>query len=471
MAPILRVRKRDGTILEDISSIAFDKSATRRLANMGECTFRVPSYLVSEIQDDGYPLITRGRRQIELVTDFAGLYHHGVIWTLEDEGDADMAYTRVTSYTPRIYWRYRPVRNGVNSIFNNVTNTYRHSIGDFSDPDIIARNRSGPQIIEEALFASENTLTNGGTEGPDNAEGQLMMDLAASSFAVGGADLRGAPTDYPMSIEDLVSLLESTGEVDCVETPIIGSVGLEGFQNLATLAVYNGNFGRNLTGVAQTVKNVVIPSDGYVHFDYATGSYNVANFRRSEDMTIACNKLWDYLGQREDLQHWHANVTGSAFGPFSIFNTMRPPGGESVDSLNDPVGPPWTDNQLGEIIYNSRQAFGVLMLIGVYDNFGSEQSAFELYARLWQIESFLRANGREMVYITPTSTSEGETPPGDVFLPGDFDIGDLIEINMGAKSRIAESGASRVYAITINIDDDGVESIGELETSPDQNAA
>ena len=457
MAPILRVRKRDGTILEDISSIAFDKSATRRLNRIGECSFRVPSYLVSDIQDDGLPLICSGYRQIELSLDTTGLFHHGIAWVVEDEGDADMAYTRVTSYDPMIVWRYRPARDHIAS---GTPAGYYHSVGDLSDPKVVERQKTGPQIIEEILFQSEASGAGQSPVPSDDAEGQLFLDLQASTFATGGADLSGAPTDYPMSIADLASLLTNTGALDIVIQPLIGGLGQDGFQNIGTVHCYNGNFGTNRTAS--------------VHFDWQTGDYNIELFRRSDDMTTIGNKLWYFLGQREDQQHWRGNIT--ADHP----DLQQPPGGRVVNPDNSFLGPPcdpldaaWANNGLGQLIACSRSSLGVFMLLSTIDNFGSGSggdptSAYPIWLRQWQIESLLRSKPREMLYITPTKTSPGETRPGDVFLPGDFDIGDLVTVNMGPKSRLTESGGMRIYSYTIDIDDDGVEALGEFQASPDQ---
>jgi hypothetical protein len=57
-----------------------------------------------------------------------------------------------------------------------------------------------------------------------------------------------------------------------------------------------------------------------------------------------------------------------------------------------------------------------------------------------------------------------------VFEPGDFDIGDLVTVNVGSKARYAATGAQRIYQYTIDIDDDGVEALGELVCSPDQDS-
>jgi hypothetical protein len=69
-----------------------------------------------------------------------------------------------------------------------------------------------------------------------------------------------------------------------------------------------------------------------------------------------------------------------------------------------------------------------------------------------------------MVYLTPTRDSGVDAAVGD------FDIGDRIAVNIGSTARVASSGAQRIYGFTIEIDDDGVEALGELAVSPDQDS-
>jgi hypothetical protein len=244
------------------------------------------------------------------------------------------------------------------------------------------------------------------------------------------------PNAAPMTIAEIASLLTNTGELDIVIEPIIG-LGIP--SNLGRVHCFNGNYGNDLTGS--------------VHFDYATGDYNARLLRRTEDMSTIANKNWYYLGPRQDQQHWAGNVTGDR--P----SLPHPPGGDvTLPYTNGAPGSP--TNPLGGVIASSRNELGVFMQIGIYDNFGSEASAFPLYERLWQVESLLRANPRNMVYITPIRNG--------AFGPGDFDVGDLITINIGDAARVSESGVQRIYAYTIDIDDDAVEALGEFESSPDQ---
>lgn len=430
MAATVTVRYRNGDVIADISSICMDKQLSFRLNRPASFTFRVPSYLVNELQDDvpdPLPLLCTGRRQISVTTDAMGLCFHGLVWNIEDDGDEDMVYSRVTCWDPMIVWRYRPARDLVDS--------YSGDAGNLSDPSFIARNKFGGPIMEEILYASENPVLI-----PGEAEGQLFIDLDASTFTAGGADLSGAPTNWPMTIAEIATLLTNTGELDIVLTPVIGTVGADNFMNMATLATYTGNYGTDRTAT--------------VHFDYATGDNNARLFRRHENMDTIGNKIFYYLGPRMDQQHWRSNVTR-----------------DHPDFSTIPSFP-----QLDTDIDVSRAFYGVYMLNNIYDNFGSghgsvsagETSAYWLFMRQWMVESLLRLGPRNLVYITPVRDTAALPAGGDVFTPGDFGLGDLITINIGAKTRKAESGAQRVYAFTVDIDDDGVEALGEFVTSPDQ---
>lgn len=431
MAAIFRIRERDGTILEDIASIAQNKRLKRRLNRPSECTFRVPSYLVNEIQADGLPLICSGYRQVEVVLDSTGLFFHGLIWNCEDEGDEDMVYTQVTAYDPMMVWRYKPARDLVDS--------YSGDAGNLSDPSFIERNVTGPQMMEEILIASENwDLISTG-----ESEGQLFIDLNGSTYAVGGEDLRGAPTNWPMMISEIATLLTNTGELDIVIEPIVGGTGStvpgntpsgnttagnpwsdqNNFQNMAKVHCYNGNYGTDRSAT--------------VNFDFATGDYNAKMLRRTDSMDTIGTKMTYFLGPRLDQQHWRRSVTGSALLPAN----------PAIDAARDAA----------------RTAIGMFAPpISIYDNFGSETSASELYEYSWLTETVLRLKPREMVYITPVRDG--------AFGPGDFDIGDVITVNVGNKARLTSSGVQRIYSYTIDIDDDAVEALGEFECSPDQDS-
>lgn len=440
------LRERDGTVLADITGIAMQKQIVRRLNRPARCTFRVPSYMVSDIQTDGYPLLCTGRRQISVTLDATGLFFHGIIWNIQDDGDEDMVYSTVTAWDPMILWRYRPARDDVDS--------YSGEAGNLSDPSFLARQKFGGLIMEEILTASEG-LTNPARI-PELAEGQLWIDLAASTFSGGGADLSGAPTNWPMNISEIATLLTNTGELDIVLEPIIGGVGAQGFQNMAEVHTFN-SYGTDRTAT--------------VHLDYATGDHNAQHFSRTENMDTIKNKNFYFLGPRLDQQHWRSNVTGDH--P----DLPRPSGGDVNPPFTGGDAPGSANNLLGGLIDTSRDELGVYMGIGIYDNFGSgsgtagsESSAYPLFLRQWAVDSLVSAGPRNLVFVTPVRTPAELPAGGDVYEVGDFDIGDLITINVGAKTRKAESGVQRIYGYTVDIDDDGVEALGELVASPDQDS-
>lgn len=423
------IRYRNGEVVADITDIAMNKQVRRRLNRPASASFRVPSYLVRDLQADDRPLVCSGFRTLSVSLPTTGLYFHGIIWTIEEDGDEDMVYSQVTAYDPMIMWRYRPARDDVDS--------YSGEAGNFSDPSFLARNLYGGPIMQEILTASESPDRIDPPSGPSLAEGPLFVDLSTSTFEGGGADLSGAPTNWPMTIAEIASTLTNTGELDIIIEPLVEVV----FENanLGRVHTYTGDYGVDRTGS--------------VHFDYATGDYNVRLYRRSEDMSTVANKLYYFLGARLDQQHWRSNITRDH------------PGLDTFAS--------WPE--LYTNIDVSRAFLGVMMQISIYDNFGSgsnddpdETSAYPLFLRQWMVESLLRLWPRQMVYITPVRTPALLPGGGDVWEPGDFDIGDLVTVNIGDKARVTESGGQRVYSLTIDIDDDGVAAFGELETSPDQ---
>lgn len=322
--------------------------------------------------------------------------HHGRVVNVSDEADENTGYTTYLSEDPMELWAARPARD---------------ADGDFSKPTFIEDFVTGPQIMEEILHNSEDP-----GDIPTDAEGPLFLEYG--TFATGGTDLTGAPIDWPMTIGEIAALLTETGELDIVLTPV-DSAG-----NMARIDCYNGDFGTDLTG------SVVL--------EFATGSRNVRNVRQVDDMTNMCNKLWYYLGPRvgtpEDLpgdQHWRANVTGS-------------------DPLANPAA-------VEALRLASQATYGVRMDIRIFDARGDEAIVGrDLYRRLWQLESWIRAQPRKLVHVTPNREAE----------IGTFNIGDLVTVAAGSYLRGGFSGAQRVYAFTVSFDADGVRAISELVTSP-----
>ncbi len=344
------------------------------------------------------------------------IVHHGRVLLCETDTGEDTGYTVYNSTDPMELWQWRPVRDDT---------------CDFSDPTIINDYLTGPLIMEAAL---ENTVYCG-SGNQDDTEGAIFLDMG--TFAGGGAHLTGAPTDWPMTIAELASLLISTGELDLVITPTD-----PGGDVMGTIDGYNGDYGTDLSGS--------------IVFSYGMGDFNVRRLRWNQDMTTMVNKLWYYGGPKvataadpAAVQHWCYNVQGD--DPLLAF----PPGGK----LSPPASS--TNNQLGVLRVNSESAYGVRMDIQIFDAYddcmGVGTVGRDLFRRRWQQESWLRAQPREIIHVTPTRETE----------IGTFDIGDLVGVEAVSAVRGGFSGAQRVYEYTVSWDGDGVLELAELQTSAD----
>lgn len=399
----------DGT---DVTGVAIQGSSTRRLNRPSTATVKIP------MQD------AIGGVGSALKINFNGtLHHHGRVLLCETDTGEDTGYTTYNSTDPMELWQWRPVRD---------------EDGDFSQPNIIANSITGPGIVEAMLLNTQFA----GAGPPTDAEGDIFLDIG--TIEAGGVDLTGAPTDWPMSIAELTSLLVSTGCLDVVIVPTDPGGGVMG-----TVSAYNGDYGTDLTAS--------------VDFDYGQGNFNVSRMRWNEDMSNMSNKIWYFMGPRIKTpsdpagnQHWCYNVQGDDPGlPLTI------PNGNSRATL--------LANRL-----TSRTTYGVRMDIQIFDAGECSLGAGgdwdtdccggdpltatfrELYRNRWESESWIRMQPRELIHITPTR----ETAIGS------FDIGDIVGVSATAAVRGGFSGAQRVYEYTISWDQDGVLALSELQTSP-----
>ncbi len=393
----------------DVTSVCVAGNWTRRLNRPSTAQVRIPMELVTA--DVGTLL------KIEaLVGSTFEIVHHGRVLLCETDTAEDGGYTVYNSTDPMEMWQWRPVRD------NDC---------DFSDPQIIPEYLTGPAIVEAAL----NNSIDCGDSSQADCEGPLFLTVNAA--ASGGVDLSGAPTDWPMTIAELTSLLVSTGELDVVITPTDPGGGIMG-----EVDFYNGNFGTDLSST--------------ITFSYGMGDFNVRRLRWNQDMTTMVNKVWYYGGPKiataadpAAVQHWCFNVTGD--DP----NLAYPPGG----ALSPPASA--TNNQLGVLRVASETAYGVRMDIQIFDAYddcmGVGTVGRDLYRKRWQQESWLRAQPREIIHVTPTRETE----------IGTFDIGDLVGVEAVSAVRGGFSGVQRVYEYTVSWDNDGVLELSELQTSAD----
>lgn len=380
----------------EVTDVVLDGTSKHTLGKPYEATVKLP------LDYAGTGLIGKLLKIVD--TDLASpIDHHGRILNVSDNDDENSGTTEVTSYGPDEIWTWRPARDGAAS----------GDAGDFSKPTFMTRVGTGPQIMEEILTQS--------ADGSNQRYGEGDMKLLLNSFATGGVDLSGALTNWPMTIAEIRSVLQESGELDVIVTPI------DSGGNIGRVDCYNGNYGTDLSGS--------------VIFQYATGAGNVAKIRRTEDLTNACNKLQYFLGPKIDDQHWQDNLTGTDARAV-------------VDG--GPPDPPQTAILAARA--TSRTKYLVRMDIRMYDSFSREAYAKPLFWRLWQVESLLRQNAKTIVHVTP---ERGILPT--------FDIGDIIGVGAGSAFRggFATAG-QRVYDRTISWDTEGVVSIAEIQTSADQ---
>lgn len=402
MAPTITI---DGG---NITNICLRGSWTRRLNRPAQAQVVVPT--------DEILTLPGGVGSRLKIVNGGNTVFHGMIQQVEYEGGEDVGYTTINATDPMELWQWRPVRD---------------ADGDMSQPTIISDFITGPQILEEMLTNSDN-----GALIPSLSEGELFLDLG--TFETGGCDLSGAPTDWPMTIAQLFSLLVSTGCLDAVITPTDPGGGVMG-----TVNAYNGDFGTDLSGS--------------VTFQYGTGAFDIRSYRYNSDMTNVCNKLWYFMGPRistpadpQGDQHWCYNVQGDDPGlPDPI------PNGQSLATL------------LGNRA-SSRGTYGVRMEVQIFDAgqctpddplsccdpTGDPLTALyrELYRNRWETESYIRCFPRDLVHITPTRDAE----------IGTFDIGDLVGVII---PQLGVNAAQRVYTYTTSWDEDGVLALSELQTS------
>lgn len=310
----------------------------------------------------------------------------GRVQHVDDQAEEDDGYTVLTAVCPSHILEYRPARD---------------ADGDFSKPSFMVDFPTGPQMLEEIL---SNSLT---------YEGDL--GFSPGTFASGGVNLSGLPTDWPMAISEILGQLQQTGEVD---------VGMSYSPSGASMSVYNGDMGSDLSGS--------------VSFKYAMGTAsNCRACRRTIDAAELMNKLYIFMGPREgtksdgsvipnDDQHWAGNITRDHpdLAGLSGFSTVS------------------------ALIDSSRATYLERMQIRILDV--DYVTAYQLYLHWWMRESLLRAQPKTLVHITPDPGTEPS-----------FGLGDRIHVQAGTFFRGGFSGTQRVYQYTYRFDVNGVVELGE----------
>lgn len=387
----------------DVTNYAIEGSSTRRLNRPCEAQVRLPldvaiggagSLLKIAFDEfigvDGY--------------DEDGLHFHGFVLMCETSADEDTGYVTYNATDITEMWRWRP---------------FRDFDGDYTMPELIQQFPNAPTIIEQMIINSETECT--GAAGDPEPDGPLFLEMG--QFPILGADMTGAPVDYPMTMAEIANLLVSTGELDIV----IHARDSGGY--IGRIDTYHGDYGTDRRGE--------------VIFEHATGARNIRTIRHTEDMSNMANKLRYLLGPRvgtkadpDGEQHWAASVDG-------LF-----PAAAGTNARQDA----------------SQAAFGTRFDIKIWDN--DESNAVLLWRRLWNIEGWLRAWPMRMTFITPTRNTE----------IGTFDIGDLVAVTAPlivqrptpTVDYDIEGDVQRIYEYTISWTDESVLELSELQASPTQ---
>lgn len=386
------------TLLADLTSAATFTIKTRRSGQ----PLAVVAELAADNTDiratwtDGFRKLYKGLRSLKVRRN-GTLVGHVLVWRIDYTGDENTPRVTVTGYDPLVILKGRP---------------YRDSTGNLIDPNI-ASPISGAAILKGGV---NNSVTNSGPSG--DQEGSLPLGTSAGTFNTTippAVDLGIELSDWPIMLDEVVTLLADTGAVDIWVTPV-ETAGTIGQLNVAN---------RRGSDISATV-----------HFDYGTGNYSIGKVTRSDDMEQFQNKLYYYLGPKRTKTQWQGNITATETTPYNL---------SAYQTLQN----------------NSRTKYGfTFMRIRTFDD-DAASSARPLYHELWKEEVSSTVEGREIVHITPSIDAS--------YQPfADYNPGDTIGINIADICGPVLSGAKqRIDGFDVAVGADGVGVVSEFQTLQD----
>lgn len=370
-----------------------------RFTDLHCAVIRFPGYFLSalpgqtlEIQQDGLPIFNGG------------------IWMPEASGEVDAAYVEATAWDWSISLRKRMCKQG-------------EIPGQPSDPDnmvdispVIDHYKTAPEIaahfVEAALTdpLAEEFDPSGpfGPTGPSKA-----LPVVVGDVETGGVDLTGTPMAFPMTIDRMFQLLQSTGQLIVERVPGDG----------VTILNFRNPYENDLSGS--------------VVYSYGTGLHNAQNPTYTLDLDDLINALWYLVGRRRNDGRWPGSITPTA-----------------PNKTQD-----WPEELL-ERISDSRIAWGYGQEVQILDDAGDENAIREMFEERWANESWIRAVPREFASVVP---QRGTQP--------NFAVGDTIGVAGGTTMNGGFSGAQRVYGFDLTQDADGVITWDDITTSADQEGA
>lgn len=343
---------------------------------------------------------------LELSLNSAPIFNGG-IWMPEASGEVDAAYVEATAWDWSIALRKRMCKQGA------------------SDPDpgnmvdvspVVDTYKTGPEIAshfvqnaiddpDAALFVPSGSFP---PSGPSKA-----LPVVVGTTDTGGVDLTGTPMAFPMTIDRMFGLLQSTGQL------VVQRVPGDGYTTLNFLNPYENDL------------------SGTVVYSYGTGAHNAQNPTYTLDLDDLVNALWYLVGRRRRDGRWPGSITPTA-----------------PNTTED-----WPDELL-QRISDSRIEWGYGQEIQVLDDAGDENAIREMFEERWANESWIRAVVREFASIVP----ERGTQPN-------FTVGDTIGVAGGSTMNGGFSGAQRAYGFDLAQDADGVLTWDDITTSADQEGA
>jgi hypothetical protein len=418
----IEIRDLQSNVVADISTAAL----TRELSVLHNQTrsFKVGALSNNSLFTDTYSgdsmrNLRKGNRKL-LVWEDGQIIFHGRIFSVERVGTADRNDLTITAFDPMMELGFDS-EDRAGRVVRGSTIAGGTYDGNFIDPKFVSSVDggaaiSGPDLIHQIIT---NSLNTGSESDPSPGEGPLPIDLTTGTFDLDvppAVDLSVVDTmDWPVLIGDFIAQLVATGVCDVYMRPVDPSEGLDPYAMVALSAVSSFGTDRHAT----------------VHFDFWTGDENAKECKHTEDFSTINNKLYVYLGPRIDKSHWRSNITPGSSG-----------------TTIDPT--------------SSRATYGVFMSIREFDSIGTESGSRPLYLALWNAEQGYRVEPRDLLWITPQDGS------GSLYTaPQDFEVGDLVAINVGSKFGLALAETQRVYGYTKTWSREDVPSLSQLLTSAD----
>lgn len=177
-----------------------------------------------------------------------------------------------------------------------------------------------------------------------------------------------------------------------------------------------------------------------------------------------CNKLWYHLGPKVTIERFKANITGDdpCLDAPNLYNQSliqsRRAAAQAAYGVRMEIQQFDVDTLYNELDKSGPPPWGQADNFCNAGDYTQMDPTREIYRRLWQLESWIRAVPRELIHITPVRGTGINS----------FNIGDEVTVRAGSYFRGGFSGKQRVYEFTVSWDADGVMELSELQTSADQ---